>query len=241
MFIAKNLTYFTRFKKSHNISHLAKANLERPMWYPGAQAPPHLKGEMIGDYGFDPLRIGVNSDLICWLREAEINHGRWAMAAVAGILLTEAIGIDKWWEAGAKSYSIDTPTLIIIELVVMTIFEAKRFENIKKTGESGLLAFAPFDPMNMRSDEMRLKEIKNGRLAMFSFLGFSSQAAVLGLGPIQSLKKHLENPYENNIFTSEVGPETTLAVGLASIAPILIEAKKNLSDNDEDTFRPIPW
>merc|ERR1711918_146211 len=143
-------------------------------------------------------------------------------------------------DVGMKSYPIDINTLIFVELIVMTIFEAKRFENIMKTGEVGLLGFTPFDPMNMRSDEMRFKEIKNGRLAMIAFIGFSSQAAVLGLGPIESLRKHLENPYEYNIFTSEVGFESTFAVVLANILPIIIEAKKTLSDDDE-TFRPIPW
>lgn len=32
--------------------------------------------------------------------------------------------------------------------------------------QTGLGPFAPFDPLNMRSDETRLKELKNGRLAM---------------------------------------------------------------------------
>jgi hypothetical protein len=50
---------------------------------------------MVGDYGFDPLRIGVNSDLIRWSREAELTHGRWAMAAVTGILFTDLIGYEK--------------------------------------------------------------------------------------------------------------------------------------------------
>jgi len=57
----------------------------------------------------------------------------------------------------------------------MTIFETKRYENITKIGEGGLLGFTPFDPVNMCSDKMRVKEIKNGRLAMIAFIGFCSQ------------------------------------------------------------------
>ncbi len=33
---------------------------------------------------------------------------------------------------------------------------------------------------------------------MLAFLGFSSEAAVQGLGPIEALQKHLEDPGHNN-------------------------------------------
>lgn len=44
--------------------------------------------------------------------------------------------------------------------------------------QAGLLGMTPFDPMGMNSDEMAVKEVKNGRLAMIAFIGFCSQAAV---------------------------------------------------------------
>jgi hypothetical protein len=52
--------------------------------------------------------------------------------------------------------------------------------------------------MGMRSEKTKLNELKNGRLAMLAFLGFCSQAAVRGLGPIDCLKLHLEDPWHNN-------------------------------------------
>lgn len=41
--------------------------------------------------GFDPLRLGVDPERLKWFREAELTNGRWAMAAVAGVLFTELV------------------------------------------------------------------------------------------------------------------------------------------------------
>eukprot|EP00879_Flechtneria_rotunda_P029194 GHRR01031474.1.p1 GENE.GHRR01031474.1~~GHRR01031474.1.p1 ORF type:complete len:161 (-),score=24.68 GHRR01031474.1:160-642(-) len=72
----------------------------RPTWYPGATPPRHLDGSYLGDYGFDPLRLGVTPSNLSWFREAELTNGRWAMAAVAGILFTDLVGLPKFWLAG---------------------------------------------------------------------------------------------------------------------------------------------
>lgn len=64
--------------------------------------------------------------------------------------------------------------------------------------QCGVLGSFPFDPMGMRSEETKLKELKNGRLAMLAFIGFCSQAAVRGLGPIDCLKQHIADPWNNN-------------------------------------------
>jgi light-harvesting complex II chlorophyll a/b binding protein 7 len=49
-----------------------------------------------------------------------------------------------------------------------------------------------FDPLNLSGDAesyeaMRVREIKNGRLAMVAWLGFAAQAAVTRQGPVQNL------------------------------------------------------
>ena len=128
------------------------------------------------------------------------------MAAVAGILTTELIGAGgNWWVPDASAHVANgAPTArVFAEAALMAVAESFRLKAFEASGPGA----KAFDPAGMNSEESRLKEIKNGRLAMVAFLGFTSQAAVRGLGPIACLKAHLADPGHVNIFTSSVGGE----------------------------------
>jgi len=139
------------------------------------------------------------------------------MAAVAGILATDLLGLPKWYEAGAQQYGIPPIALLAIMAPVMGFLETKRLNGFLATGKSGFMDSFPFDPMGQSSSTKELNEVrrqctlqrrrlsalscadavlpraqvKNGRLAMVAFVGFATQALVTRTGPLENLSAHL--------------------------------------------------
>lgn len=87
-----------------------------------------------GDYGFDPLRLGTNPDQLKWFREAELTNGRWAMAAVAGILFTDLVGLTPFWEAGAKVRSVQYAALRLCALCAAGMVRWPGWHGISSVG-----------------------------------------------------------------------------------------------------------
>merc|ERR1711904_749142 len=56
------------------------------------------------------------------------------------------------------------------------------------------------DPKTFES--MKIKEIKNGRLAMIAFFGFIAQHAATGKTPLANLADHLDDPFHSNVSSN---------------------------------------
>jgi len=134
------------------------------------------------------------------------------MAAAAGILATDALGLPAWYEAGAQPSWLPPIAQLPILALVMGFLETKRYEGFVATGGCGLVNSYPFDPMGMgKSPDRAVKEVKNGRLAMIAVVGFAVQALATRTGPLENLTAHISSPFTNNIVGSINNIPTLLA------------------------------
>ena len=115
---------------------LVVAAAAKKSWIPAFKSdaefvnPPWLDGSLPGDYGFDPLGLGKDPAFLKWYREAELIHGRWAMAAVLGIFIGQAWSGVPWFEAGAQPGAVapfSFGSLLGTQLLLMGWVESKRW------------------------------------------------------------------------------------------------------------------
>ncbi|CAK9221502.1 unnamed protein product [Sphagnum jensenii] len=190
--------------------------------------PEYLTGEVPGDYGFDPFGLSKKPSDFDKYQAYELIHARWAMLGAAGFVLPEAFNRSGavcgpeavWFKTGAllldgntlsyfgASIPVNLAAAVIAEVILVGGAEYYRSTNKSPLG-SDLDRLHPggaFDPLGLANDPdqfalLKVKEIKNGRLAMFSMLGFFIQAYVTGQGPVENLAAHLSDPFGNNLLT----------------------------------------
>eukprot|EP00238_Polyblepharides_amylifera_P001194 CAMPEP_0196572120 /NCGR_PEP_ID=MMETSP1081-20130531/2217_1 /TAXON_ID=36882 /ORGANISM="Pyramimonas amylifera, Strain CCMP720" /LENGTH=268 /DNA_ID=CAMNT_0041889325 /DNA_START=104 /DNA_END=910 /DNA_ORIENTATION=- len=208
----------------------------RAMWLPGSEAPAHLDGSMAGDFGFDPLNLGADSEALSWYREAELQHARWAMVAVTGVLVQEVFNPDVFFYDAAIEATLPFPILGVVaaQFLMMHYVEIRRWRDWQKPGSvdvdplfsgNSLPAHEVgypggiFDPLGYAKgnvEELKVKEIKNGRLAMLAFAGFIVQAQATGKGPVECFLDHVAHPLSNTIVARGiVTPSTVISPGCA--------------------------
>ncbi|ERM99769.1 hypothetical protein AMTRI_Chr11g158750 [Amborella trichopoda] len=190
-----------------------------------SEVPEYLTGEVPGDYGYDPFGLSKKPENFSKYQAYELIHSRWAMLGAAGFIIPEAFnkfgascGPEAvWFKTGAllldgntlryfgANIPINLAVAVIAEVLLLGGAEYYRITNVLNL-EDKLHPGGPFDPLGLANDPdqaalLKVKEIKNGRLAMFAMLGFFIQAYVTGEGPVENLTSHLSDPFGNNLLT----------------------------------------
>lgn len=145
---------------------------------------------MPGDVGFDPLDLSATINM-SYAQAAELKHGRVAMLAVVGILITQFIHLP------AAQFDTTNP-LTALSLVPLAghlqIFGLIAFLELSSLNRiydestdawskltqdpSGAKQFAAKSDADKK--KAQLQEVKNGRLAMMAFIGMIVQTAIFG-------------------------------------------------------------
>ncbi|VAH33008.1 unnamed protein product [Triticum turgidum subsp. durum] len=174
------------------------AAVGKKSWIPAVKSdaefinPSWLDGSLPGDFGFDPLGLGKDPAFLKWYREAELIHGRWAMAAVLGIfsfgsLLGTQLLLMGWVES-KRWVDFFNPDSQSVEWATPWSRTAENFANF--TGEQGYPGGKFFDPLGLggetkdgvyipdteKLERLKVAEIKHSRLAMLAMLIFYFEA-----------------------------------------------------------------
>lgn len=176
--------------KPAGVSTLLQAEMSESL--PFLTRPEKLKG-WVGDVGFDPFSLSEYMDMK-WLREAEIKHGRSSMLATVGFVAEQYVTIPGYEHVDDANLA---PSVVGVSAMLQIVFWMGVLEFWTNKGnvtmetmfldpgrEPGNLGFDPMGLAKGKSEEemndMKLKEIMNGRLAMFAIGGMIHHNWVTG-------------------------------------------------------------
>merc|ERR550514_1309084 len=168
--IAQTLTTMRRTVSAKRSSSSASIwyGQDRPKWlgpFSEGTVPLYLTGEFPGDYGWDTAGLSADPESFKRNRELEVIHARWAMSGAVGIIIPEilskyagvTLGESVWFKAGSQMFQDG---------------------GLNYLGNANLVHAQSM--LAVTFAQLKIKEIKNGRLAMFSMFGYYVQAIVTG-------------------------------------------------------------
>jgi hypothetical protein len=176
------------FGRGHSATSL-NARVEPDTEYstalPFSTRPSYLDGTLLGDQGFDPFRLGKarvqdQDEKLFEYREAEIKHGRLAMVASFGPLLDKLSTLINSVK-GVDAVPVDDEKLKIFYAgAFAAAVVGNEMDGIMYREEQGGSVYPGdngWDPLKLfvdadedERDELQLKELKNGRLAMVAIV-----------------------------------------------------------------------
>mmetsp|Transcript_14489 Transcript_14489/g.24088 ORF Transcript_14489/g.24088 Transcript_14489/m.24088 type:complete len:210 (-) Transcript_14489:311-940(-) len=175
---------------------------ERSKSLPFMLKPAKLDGSLAGDEGFDPLGLSNIDDLgidLYWMREAELKHARVAMLATVGMMAQE-LGfvvpgmptaknqVTALWEV-VDSGNYGPIFAAIIFIGIAELFSGFAITEGRKSGDRapGDFGIKNYGKTPAQVESYALKEIRNGRLAMWAAAGMLVQGATTTEGAIGNL------------------------------------------------------
>ncbi|WZZ80376.1 hypothetical protein YC2023_100948 [Brassica napus] len=223
----------------------AAASQPKKSWIPAVKGggnfldPEWLDGSLPGDFGFDPLGLGKDPAFLKWYRQAELIHGRWAMAAVLGIFVGQAWSGVPWFEAGAD------PRAVLVRVTTRDAAASHgTAENFAKypgdpLGLAGKTRGGVYESDREKLERLKVAEIKHSRLAMLAMLVFYFEAGQgkTPLGALGSVSSWCTGEFflSNRRFPQVRRRQEVAEAGRLSEAKSIAEsttAQPNVADSD---------